>query len=211
MASSTKSSATSGAIVLDRLEDVVVTAMIEGVTPVIPHRWSEKAIAMMADKQQNPGRRTKQREAKNPEQEAFDSCYWLARNGDGSVPAMPSTAFKAAMVTGARFFDQLTMTSAKQLVYVEGEGPDQLVEIQGERHLREDTPRNANGTADLRYRYAFFPWRAELRIRFLPHLIDPDSVLTLLDAGGRGGVGDWRPSSPRSSTGTFGQFRVVSE
>ena len=65
------------------------------------------------------------------------------------------------------------------------------------------------GVADLRYRYSFFPWSADLRIRFLPSVLTQDSVLALLDAAGYGGVGDWRPSAPKSATGTFGQFEVV--
>jgi len=29
-----------------------------------------------------------------------------------------------------------------------------------------------------------------------------------VDAGGNGGVGDWRPSAPKSLTGTFGRYEV---
>jgi hypothetical protein len=61
---------------------------------------------------------------------------------------------------------------------------------------------------DLRYRNYFFPWKAVLNIRFISDAIDADSILALVDAGGRGGVGDWRPSSPKSATGTYGQYRV---
>ncbi len=191
------------AVNLRRLESVELKVDIIGTTPLIPHRWSEKAINMMAVKQSQPGVRAK-REAKNPEQEAHDSCYWLAPN----VPGMPATAFKAAMVGAVRFFDGLTMAAAKQLFYVVGEGPDQLVRIDGDATMRIDTPRNANGVADLRYRLAFFPWSAQLLVRFIPQVLTPESVIALLDAAGRGGVGDWRPSAPKSATGTFGQWTV---
>jgi hypothetical protein len=145
-------------IQLSRLTKQVMTVGIEGITPLIPHRWSEKSLRMMAEKQQQTGKATarKLREAKNPEEEANASCYWLP---DGT-PGMPATAFKAAMVGGARFFQGVTMTFAKTLFYVRGEGPDQLVRITGNPTLREDTPRNATGVADLRYRYAFYPWSA---------------------------------------------------
>ena len=43
---------------------------------------------------------------------------------------------------------------------------------------------------------------------FLEKPIDADSVVALVDAGGRLGVGDWRPSSPKSATGIYGQYKV---
>jgi hypothetical protein len=190
-------------IELKPLEEVVAEFPIIGVTPVIPHRWSEKAIAMMEQKQQGGALRAR-RQPKNPEEEAYQSCYWL-----GDSPAIPATAFKAAMVGGARFFEGLTMTQAKQLFYVEGEGPDQLVAIEGVASTRCDQPRNSGGTADLRYRYQISDWKTTLRIHFVPSMISASSIAALLDAGGRGGIGDWRPSAPKSATGTFGQFRVV--
>ena len=190
---------------LRRIEDHVMVVRIEGVTPVIPHRWSEKSRRMMLESMQGPRGKTRaQREAKNPEQEAHDSCYWL-----GDSAALPAVSFKASMVGACRFFEGITMTLAKLLFYVEGDGPDQLVPIKGDPVMREDTPRNSSGTPDLRYRYQFHPWSASLRIHYLPSMIDTDSVVNLLDMGGKGGVGDWRPSSPKSSTGTFGQFKVV--
>ena len=100
------------------------------------------------------------------------------------------------------------MVEAKQLIFIEGEGPEQLVSIQGEPELREDMPRNANGNADLRYRYYIHGWSAILRVRFAPSRITQESVIALIDAAGRGGVGDWRPSAPKSYTGTYGTFRV---
>ena len=195
-------------IVLEPLRDSLITARVTGVTPVIPHAWSEKAKLMMAEKQQQAATTTtrRKREPKNPEEEARDSCYWL--NGKG---AMPAVAFKAAMVGACRFYEGITMTQAKQLFYVEGEGAQQLVALEGDPEMREDTPRNSGGVADLRYRMQFWPWAATLRIRYLPTMIDTGSVLALLDAGGRGGVGDWRPSAPKSATGTYGQFRVDGE
>lgn len=192
---------------LQRIEITTLQVALEGVTPVIPHKWSQKAINMMAAKQQAPAGSAKPaREPKNAEEEAHAACYWLP---DGVTPGIPATAFKAAMVGACRFFTGITMTLAKTLFYVEGVGPDQLVAIEGERTLREDTPRNANGGADLRYRFAYYPWSTTINVRFKPASIDAESVVALLDAGGSGGVGDWRPASPKSATGTFGQFRVV--
>lgn len=192
-------------IVLKRLNESEIVVPIIGSTPLIPHRWSEKARNMMRLKQS--GAAQAKHDPKDPETEAQSSLYWL----DDQRPGMPATAFKAAMVEGCRFYKEPSMTEAKRMLYVVGEGVEQLVPIEGEKTLREDLPRNATNVVDLRYRYAFFPWSAILTVRFIAQTITAESVIALLDAGGHSGVGDWRPGSPRSNTGTFGQFRVDDE
>jgi len=194
----------SGPVILKRLDDVELEIHIQGITPIIPHKWSEKALKLMRDKQFGEQVRAK-RTPKNPQEEAAGATYWL----ESGEPGMPATAFKAASVEACRFFDGVSMVETRRMLFVVGEGPDQLVAIKGVRTLREDTPRNSGGTADLRYRYQYFPWSALLVVRFLPSQITPESVLALVDAGGRCGVGDWRPGSPKSNTGTYGTYRVV--
>lgn len=189
---------------LRRLEDAIIEVPIVGLTPVIPHKWSEKA------KQSMPGHpmaaeRVKTKKGVRDAEEEAEACLYRLKDG---TPGMPATAFKAAIISACRFFDKPSMTEAKTIVFVEGEGAEQLVRISGKEHIREDTPRNSNGGADLRYRYELREWRATLRIRFVPSSISGNSIVTLVDAAGRCGVGDWRPSSPKSSTGTFGTWRV---
>ena len=200
-----KSAEAAGTIELTRLEDARIIIPIKGLTPVIPHRWSEKAKGMMPGHPDQDNVKSK-KGVRKPEEEAEACMYRL-----GKSPAMPATAFKAAIVGGCRFFEKPSMVECKALIFVEGEGPEQLVPIEGELLLREDTPRNSNGNADLRYRYSILGWRAKLAIRFVPQLITASSIISLVDAAGRGGVGDWRPSSPKSHTGTFGTWRVDEE
>jgi hypothetical protein len=176
---------------------------IIGITPLIPHKWGAKALRLMRESQSGPKAKAK-REPKVAEQEAEDATYRL----DDGRPGMPATAFKAAIADAARFFDGITIVQAKQAFFVEGEGPEQLVAIDGESYVREDTPRNATGVADLRYRRCFTDWRTTLRVTFVTSAIDLSSVLSLVNAAGLGGVGDWRPSSPKSKSGTFGRFAV---
>jgi hypothetical protein len=191
-------------IQLQRIRREAIEVPIIGDSPLIPHKWSEKALRMMRDKQGAESATRVKHAPKVAEQEA-EAC--LYRLPDGR-PGMPATAFKAAMVGAARLFSGITMVQLKSAVFVQGAGQDQLVPIEGDATLREDTPRNANGVADLRYRYAFYPWSALLVVSFLPSMISSDSVITLVDAAGNGGVGDWRPSAPKSATGTFGRFHV---
>jgi hypothetical protein len=193
-------------IMIQRLKQECIEVEIKGQTPIIPHKWSEKAVAQMRSKQF--GETVQKLPPKNPEEEAYQATYWLP---DGR-PGMPATAFKAAMVGACRLFDDPPMTMAKLLFYVEGEGPEQLVPIECDAiEMREDLPRNSNGNPDLRYRNQLVNWRARLRVWFIASRIDHASVVALLDAAGKGGVGDWRPSAPKSATGMYGTWEVVTE
>ena len=190
---------------LTRIERQTIEVSIIGVTPVIPHKWSEKAKGLMRAKQSAPASARPKLTAKNAEAEAEASLYRLA---DGR-PGLPAAAFRAATIGGARFYGKdVTLVAMKASLFVLGEGDDQLVPITGEMTMREDTPRNSGGVVDLRYRYAIFPWSAVLRVQFVPSIIDAESVVNLIDAGGNGGVGDWRPSAPKSLTGSFGRYEV---
>jgi hypothetical protein len=208
-------------IELPRLEYQVIQLPIQGVTPVIPHCWTEKSLRLMRDKQMSEaGTLRKKREPKDPDEEAEQSCYWLDLPGKDGDPvrygAIPAVAFKASMVAACREFEGITMVSAKVMFHVKGDGDEQLVPLTllpgsadpAPHVMREDTPRNASGVADLRYRMAFFPWAATLEIKFKASRITAESVTALVDAAGTYGVGDWRPNSPKSDTGTYGQYEI---
>lgn len=191
---------------LRRLERVVIEVPIRGTAPLIVNRWSEKAKQMMLDAQQTKARTKK--DPKDPVANFEASRYRFADGRDG----FPATAFKAAIADAGRYFDGITMTDLKRMIVVEGEnaGQEQLVPIEYDAiTMREDTPRNANGVADLRYRAQYWPWHATLRISTIAGQFDIESVFALVDAAGIGGVGEWRPSAPKSKTGTFGTFEVV--
>lgn len=187
-------------ITTQRVDQLVVTVV--GVSPLIVSRFDEKAKEMMLAAQQTKTRKAK--EPKDPEKEFERRRYRLPDGRDG----FPAVGFKGAIVGGARLFDGITMTALKQQIYVHGEGVDQLIAIDGLCTMREDTVRVGQGVADLRYRPMYWPWRAELHIDFLPSQLSYESVLALVEAGGFGGVGEWRPSAPKSLTGTYGRFTI---
>lgn len=192
-------------VILPRLERQTLVVPIVGITPYIPHKWSIKATRLMREAQtEEPVQGKKQRELKNPAEEAEAHTYRLP---DGRL-ACPATAFKAAIVGGARMFKGITLVIGKQTIFVAGEGPDQLVPIDGVAEMHEDMPRNANGNADLRYRNYIYPWRADLRVQFYPAHISAQSLINLIDASGGGGVGDWRPSAPKSLSGMYGRYEL---
>lgn len=51
------------------------------------------------------------------------------------------------------------------------------------------------GTADLRYRAEFKPWKTELLITYNANVITVEQIVNLFRLGGfANGVGDWRPA-----------------
>jgi len=193
-----------GTISINRLEVRTLEIPIKGKTPVIPHKWSEKSKRMMPGHPDKPTEKVT-KEKRKPIEEAEACLYKIGKTGIG----LPATAFKAAIVDACRLFEKPSMVEAKQILFVEGEGPEQLVKIDfKKKELHEDTPRNANGSADLRYRYYLLDWSARIRVRYLPTIITRESILALVDAAGLGGIGDWRPSAPKSKTGTYGTWQI---
>lgn len=179
---------------------------IIGDTELITHRWSDKAKQMMLDKQMKKAKTG--RAAKDPEQDYRDSMYLL----DDGRYGFPAAGFKAAIVGACRMFDGLPMTKAKVAVRVEGEinkYGEQLTEIASQPRMREDMVRLETGVADIRYRAGFWPWSAKLKITFNADVISLEQLYNLIDAAGFGGVGEWRPSAPKSATGSYGCFRVA--
>ena len=192
-------------IAIDRIAEETLRVPILGVSPLIVHKFSEKAKRQMLDATQ--GRRTP-KEPKDPQAE-YEACFYkLADDGFG----FPADAFKQATVGAARFYGkQLTMTALKQFIFFRGEiGDDgrQLVRIEGEPQMREDVVRVGRGGSDLRYRPQFFPWNAILEVSYFTATLTRESVLSLIDAGGLAiGVGEWRPEKD----GTFGTYRIDPE
>lgn len=193
---------------LKRLERVVYEIPIQGKAPLIVNRWSEKARQMMLAKQQTSARAKP--EPKDPAALFESSQYHLTDGRDG----FPATAFKASIVHAARLFSGITQVQVKQTVLVLGDGfddrGDQLIALDyGEKIMREDTTRNATGVADLRYRAQYWPWSATLKVQVVSGQFDESSILALVDAAGIGGVGEWRPTAPKSATGSYGTYEAV--
>lgn len=171
-----------------------------GETPLIMHRWSEKAMKEMLDKQQG-NKNLSKREAKDPQQDYENSMY---RMPDGSGYAFPAVAFKAAMVSACREIDGLTMAQARQLFHVRGIDDPEYVRINGNPRMRQDTVRVSNGAADIRFRGEFVAWSADLEIDFNAAVLKAEDVANLLAyAGASVGIGERRPEREGNSFGLF--------
>ncbi len=188
-------------ISIDRIAAETVRVPIIGTSPLITHRFSEKAKRQMLDAMQG---RKSPRVAKDPEAEYEGAFYKFTDGGYG----LPVTAFKQATVGGARFYSGVTMRELKQYLFMRGEvGVDGqgLARIIGEPRMREDVVRVGRGGTDLRYRPEFSEWRTSLTVTYVTSSLTRQSVLSLIDAGGMGvGVGEWRPERD----GDFGTYRI---
>lgn len=184
--------------VVIEIPPVVIRTMpirIVGDSPLISHKWSDKAKQMMLDKQM--GKAVPKKEPKDPEQEYRDSLYEHPDGGYG----FPSVAFKAAAVSACRSVDGIKMTEARAAFHVPGE----LVKIDGTPEMREDMVRIGMGTADIRYRGEFKQWSATLLIRFNENVLTPSQIVNLFNVAGFGvGIGEWRPEKD----GSYGMFHV---
>ena len=170
---------------------------IEGTTPLIFHKWSEKAKKMILDKQMKKAQ--KGREIRNPEEEYEASFY---RNSDGDI-AFPALSIKPAMVDSARNLEGVTMSLLRGALFVKGD-KDGLIPVKYKTvEMRQDMVRVGMGTADLRFRGQVNDWSMELMVEFNADVLSPEQVVNLLQVAGFAcGLGEWRPER----SGDFGRF-----
>lgn len=191
---------------IDQIAAETILVPIVSTSPLIMHRFSEKAKRQMLDAAQG---KKSPKQPKDPQAE-YEAAFYRLKGEEGY--GFPSTAFKLATVGGARFYSRndVTMTGLKQCLFfggVIGEDGLALVPIDGDPIMREDVVRVGRGSSDLRYRPMFPEWTAELEITYVTSSLTRGSVLSLVDAGGMGvGVGDWRPER----SGDFGTYRIDS-
>lgn len=192
------------------------TAVIKlvGDTPLIMHKWSEKAKREMLEKQLKKAK-SKAREAKDPVRDFIESLYWLEGEPEEKTEAgfvraiqsgarfgFPATAFKAAAVAaGYRTGVTKDKVSMNAAFHIDGD----MVEIHGTPQIREDMVRVGMGTADIRYRGEFPTWYAVVTVRYNNGAISLEQLVNLFNLGGFScGIGEWRPEKG----GSCGMYHV---
>jgi len=175
-----------------------------GTSPLISHRFSDRAQDKILQKQMKTANKAMGRETKNPEQDYKESLYVLP---DGRY-GFPLSGFKNAAVDACTFMEGLKKTVARGAFHIIDENNCGLVVIDGRPTMRKDTVRlgGPGSPADIRYR-GMFPtgWKTTLLIKFNTNAISPDQLTQLFNAAGFGvGVGDWRPQKD----GSYGMFEV---
>lgn len=202
-------------IIIPAIQLKNTTIKVIGDSPLIMHKWSEKAKREMLDKQMKVAK-SKGRDAKDPVADFIDSMYWLdgepeEKTEEGFEKAIasgnarfgfPSVAFKASAVSGG-FRSGVTKNrvSMNAAFHILGD----MVEIQGLPKQRVDMVRVGQGTADIRFRGEFPEWSALLPITYNEGAITLEQLLNLFNLGGFScGVGEWRPEK----SGSYGMYHV---
>ena len=209
-----KKAASTETVIIPAINIQRATITVVGDSPLIVHKWSEKAKKEILDKQMKKAK-TKGHEAKDPVADFIDSLYWLSGEPEqkdeasfaaaiqsGARFGFPSVAFKAAAVAaGYRSGVTKDKVSMNAAFHLDGE----YVEIQGIPEMREDMVRVGMGTADIRYRGEFKDWRATFEVKYNASAISLEQLVNLFNLGGFAcGLGEWRPEKG----GAFGMFHV---
>ena len=202
-------------VVIPEIQIKIASIRIEGSSPLIVHKFSEKARKEILDKCMQKAKAGK--EPKNPVMEFMQSLHWLTPMPEEYTEA----AFEAALAAGARFGFPATgvkqsavsaayragLTKDKVSVYgafhiVSGE----LVEIQGIPRIREDYAVINNGAPEIRYRAEFPEWEMYFDIKYNAAVFSLEQIVTFFNFGGFAvGVGDWRIEKG----GVFGAYKVA--
>jgi hypothetical protein len=188
---------------------------IEGTSPLIVHKFSEKARKEILDKCMQKAKAGK--EPKNPVMEFMQSLHWLTPMPEEYSEA----AFESARAAGAKFGFPATgvKQSAVSAAYRAGITKDkvstygafhiiggELIEIQGSPVMREDYAVINNGAPEIRYRAEFTDWAMSFDIQYNAALFSIEQIATFFNFGGFAvGIGDWRIEKG----GVFGAYRVV--
>ena len=191
-----KKTATVQEISIPKLDLRTISIMLVGDSPLISHRWSDKAKRQMLEKQMKKAKQAK--EAKDPELDYRESLYV---HPDGGY-AFPSVAFKSAAVDACSHIEGITKVEARGAFHINGD----LVKLDGTPQMREDMVRVGMGTADIRYRGEFREWRTTFALRYNAAVLSAEQIINLFNTAGFAiGVGEWRPEK----NGSFGMFHVA--
>jgi len=185
---------------------------LEGTSPFVQLRFSEKAMNAMAAKMKegSTARSKKIREARDFDQDLKDALHVSTEGWIG----IPAGAFRNAMISACKLVG-FAMTKAKLSIFVDADGFDcvdgvPLVKLDaGKPESTRMAVRNQTGVADLRVRPMWREWGVDLRVSFDGDQFTVADVTNLLArAGMQVGVGEGRHDSRTSAGLGWGCFRV---
>lgn len=179
-----------------------VSVKIRGLSPLIFHRFSEKARKQIEDKQTKKASGPKT--ARDPEREYQESYY---RDSQDNI-VIPPKWIKTAMVGACRFTEGLPMTMARGAFFVWGNKEGWIPVKYEKEEMDEDWVRISRKTTTLRYRGKLIGWSANVEIDYDADLLSAEQLLNLLSrAGLQQGIGEKRPQ--QTSGDIFGRFEIV--
>ena len=195
----------------------VTTIKVVGDSPLIVHKWSEKAKKEILDRQMKKAK-TKGHDMKDPVRDFIESLYWL----DGEPEEKTMEGFQKAVKNGARFgFPAVAFkASAVSAGFRAGVMPnkvssyaafhidDEYVQIDGIPEMREDmvVVGGISRAADIRYRGEFREWSATFKVKYNASAISLEQLVNLFNLGGFCcGLGEWRVEKG----GEYGRFHIA--
>ena len=202
----------SASIAILHLELQTFDVLVVGLTPLIMHKFSEKAKKAIEDKQQQKAKQAKGK--RDPKGEYLAACYVMPGSEAGKKGckyAIPSITLKAAMVAACRYVDGMPMTIARGAFQVLGEDQGLIpITFAGTQPvMREDAIRLPNGNLDMRYRPEFKDWKVKVQIRINAAVISKEQVINLLSLSGfHCGIMELRPNSKSGPGGENGMYAV---
>ena len=192
---------------------------IVGTSPLVVHKFSEKAKRQMLEKQMKTAK-TSAKEAKNPCEDFMGALYWLTPMPEefteeafenaiknGARFGFPTTGIKASIVSAAYRSDLVkNKVSLFGMFHIMGE----FAEIKGAApFMREDMVRLSTGVADIRYRPEFSTgWYMDLEITYNSSMLSLEQLMSFITLGGFSvGLGECRIEKG----GQWGSYKVAAK
>jgi hypothetical protein len=185
-----------------------IPIIIGGADMLVTHRFSQKARQEIRDKQAQKAQTKKQ--ARNPHAEYIESKYI---DQDKYWDGLPCAAIRRAIIDAASFVDGVTKVHLRGAVFIEAQGKDMdllnIIPIHAQREeMREDVVRLPTGSADLRYRAAYYNWGCKFTVKLDPDILNPEQLMHLVQRAGFSiGLCEARPQK----SGDWGQFDIITE
>lgn len=181
-----------------------VKITLEGTSPLLMNKFTEKSKREMEDKQQKAAKRAKA--ARDPHQEFLAALYTIP--GKKTQYGIPAGALKKTAVNACRFVDGVKMTQMNGSFHVQA-GAANLVPLKASKPVMDEQIVRVgpfgNKVAMPRYRPRFDKWEITFEVEYNPRCISPEQLLNLYEnAGFSVGLLEFRPEKG----GSFGRFRV---
>jgi hypothetical protein len=182
----------------------VARLTIRGTSPLLVHRFSEKARTEIEEKQ--TGRAKGKKAFRDKEQEFRDSLYIYESKNGKTTYGIPASGVKHCAVNACSFISDLTKVSARGSFHVIP-GNNGLLPINGEPVMDESMVRigGIRKIATPRYRGRFDDWECTFDVRYNSRVISAEQIANLYEnAGFAIGLCEHRPEK----NGSYGMFQV---
>ncbi|HAM40531.1 MAG TPA: hypothetical protein DCP69_04150 [Candidatus Omnitrophica bacterium] len=188
---------------------------IMGTAPLVIHRFDEKIKREFGDKiVRGTSPAGKKRHEPRTLEDLCEAAKYIGETNGERWEGFNAGAIRAAMISACRVVN-FKMTLAKLSLFVVQDSWDvkdpliPLIRIYGASRISESIGRTSTDVAMLTVRPMYFPWEANIRIRFDGDQFNFTDVANLLQrVGEQVGIGEGRPDSKNSAGMGWGTFEL---